>query len=75
VSKQNTGSGVWADTAYRSKKNQAFLAKGMFTSHIHSEKKPKKPVSEPTARANANDQGAARRSSTCSPGRSTAWAS
>lgn len=25
VSKDNTGSGVWADTAYRSKKNEAFL--------------------------------------------------
>lgn len=35
VSKGNTGSGVWADTDYRSKKNEAFLAKGMFTSHIH----------------------------------------
>jgi transposase, IS5 family len=35
VSKQNTASGVWADTAYRSKKNEAFLAKGMFISHIH----------------------------------------
>lgn len=31
VSSSNTGSGVWADTAYHSKKNEAFLAKGMFT--------------------------------------------
>jgi hypothetical protein len=31
----NTASGVWADTAYRSKKNEALLAKGMFTSNIH----------------------------------------
>lgn len=31
ISPDNTASGVWADTAYRSKKNEAFLAKGMFT--------------------------------------------
>lgn len=53
VSKQNTGSGVWADTAYRSKKNEGFLAKGMFTSHIHQKKPPKKLMPERTARANA----------------------
>jgi hypothetical protein len=35
ISKENTASGVWADTAYRSKKNEAFLARGMFTSNIH----------------------------------------
>ena len=34
ISKQNTGSGVWADTAYRSKKNEAFLERGMFKSNI-----------------------------------------
>lgn len=33
-SKGNTGSGVKADTAWRSNKNEAFLAQGMFTSHI-----------------------------------------
>src|SRR3546814_9868645 len=46
VSKDNTGSGVWADTAYRSKKNEAFLAKGMFTSHIHHKKQPRRPITE-----------------------------
>lgn len=30
ISTNNTGSGVWADTAYRSKKNEAFLERGMF---------------------------------------------
>lgn len=35
VSKGNTGSGVWADTAYRSSKNEAFLADGMFKSHTN----------------------------------------
>jgi transposase, IS5 family len=53
VTPKNTGSGVWADTAYRSKKNEAFLAKRMFTSHIHQKKPPKKPMPEHTARANA----------------------
>jgi hypothetical protein len=32
ISPHSTTSGVWADTACRSKKNEAFLAKGMFTS-------------------------------------------
>ena len=53
VSKNNTGSGVWADTAYRSKKNEAFLERGMFTSHVHQKKPPKKPMPEHIARANA----------------------
>ena len=53
VSKDNTGSGVWADTAYRSKKNEAFLAKGMFTSHINQRKPPRRPMPERIARANA----------------------
>jgi hypothetical protein len=46
ISKANTGSGVWADTAYRSKKNEAFLAGGMFTSHIHQRRKPRLPLPE-----------------------------
>src|SRR5690606_26643887 len=53
VSKDNTGAGVWADTACRSKKNEAFLAKGMFTSHIHQKKPPRRPMPERIARANA----------------------
>ncbi|EQB14565.1 transposase [Novosphingobium lindaniclasticum LE124] len=53
VSKDNTGSGVWADTAYRSKKNEAFFAKGMFTSHIHQKKPPRRPMPERIAKANA----------------------
>ncbi|MDE2570136.1 MAG: IS5 family transposase [Sphingomonadales bacterium] len=53
VSKDNTASGVWADTAYRSKKNEAFLERGMFASHIHQKKPPKKPMPEHIAKANA----------------------
>jgi len=52
ISKGNTGSGVWADTAYRLKKNEAFLAGGMFTSHIHQRRKPRRPMSERIAKAN-----------------------
>ncbi|KHS41664.1 MULTISPECIES: IS5 family transposase [Novosphingobium] len=52
VSKANTGSGVWADTAYRSKKNEAFLAAGMFKSHVHQKRKPRQPLPERIARAN-----------------------
>lgn len=31
----NTGSGVWADSAYRSKKNEAFVDRIGLVSHIH----------------------------------------
>jgi IS5 family transposase len=40
LDKTNTASGVWADTAYRSAVNEAFLARNGFVSHIHR-KKPK----------------------------------
>lgn len=53
ISPDNTASGVWADTAYRSKKNEAFLAKGMFTSNIHQRKPHRRPMPERIARANA----------------------
>lgn len=53
ISLDNTASGVWADTAYRSKKNEAFLAKGMFTSNIHQRKPHRRAMPERIARANA----------------------
>jgi hypothetical protein len=53
ISPDNTASGVWADTAYRSKKNEAFLAKGMFTSHIHQRRPHRRAMPERIARANA----------------------
>jgi hypothetical protein len=40
------------DTAYRSKKNEAFLAAGMFKSHIHQRRKPRRPMPERIAKAN-----------------------
>lgn len=49
---QRSGEGVWADTADRSKKNEVFLAGGMFTSHVHQKRKPRRPLPERIARAN-----------------------
>lgn len=53
ISTSNTGSGVWANTAYRSKKNEAFLERGMFKSHIHQRKPNRRAMPERIARANA----------------------
>lgn len=44
ISKENTASGAWADAAYRSKKNEAFLTRGMFTSNIHQKRLPRRPL-------------------------------
>lgn len=52
VSRGNTASGVWADTAYRSQKNEAFLAKGAFVSNIHQKRLPRRPLLERIARTN-----------------------
>lgn len=48
----NTGSTVWADTAYRSKKNETWLEKNGFGSDIHHKKPKGRPMSEATSRAN-----------------------
>ncbi len=48
----NTASGVWADTAYRSKKNEAWLARNSFVSHIHTKKPKGRPMSECASKAN-----------------------
>jgi len=48
----NTGSTVWADTAYRSKKNEAWLEKNGYVSDIHHKKPKGRPMSEATSRAN-----------------------
>jgi IS5 family transposase len=53
ISTSNTGSGVRADTAYRSKKNEAFLERGMFKSHIPQRKPHRRAMPERVARANA----------------------
>jgi transposase, IS5 family len=53
VCKDNTGSDVWADSAYRSQKNEKWLANNMLTSRIHRRRPAGKPMSRATARANA----------------------
>ena len=53
VSTDNTSSEVWADSAYRSKRNEKWLSDRMLTSRIHRRKPMGKPMSKATARANA----------------------
>ena len=53
LDRANTASGVWADTAYRSAKNEAHLAEAGFASRIHRRKPKGKPMPQRTARANA----------------------
>lgn len=53
VGKDNTASDVWADSAYRSKKNEKWLETNMLTSRIHRRKPANKPMPEAMARANA----------------------
>jgi IS5 family transposase len=48
----NTASGVWADTGYRSKKNEALLKDRMLESHIHRKKPRGRPMPINVARAN-----------------------
>jgi transposase, IS5 family len=53
VSRENTGSEVWADSAYRSQTNEKWLAAQMLTSRIHRRKPAGKPMPKHIARANA----------------------
>ena len=53
LDKTNTASAVWADTAYRSAKNEAFLRDSGFVSRIHRKKPKGKPMPERTRKANA----------------------
>jgi IS5 family transposase len=53
VSRDNTGSEVWADSAYRSQANEKWLAQRMLTSRIHRRKPGGKPMPRNIARANA----------------------
>lgn len=53
VSRENTSSDVWADSAYRSRWNEKWLADRMLTSRIHRRKPTGKPMPRATARANA----------------------
>jgi IS5 family transposase len=53
VTSDNTASDVWADTAYRSKANEAWLESKGRTSRIHRKKPKGRPMPEATRRANA----------------------
>ena len=53
VTGDNTASDVWADTAYRSQSNEAWLKRMGRVSRIHRKKPRGKPMPAHTARANA----------------------
>jgi transposase, IS5 family len=53
IDPNNTASDVWADSAYRSKANETFLAGIGKLSHIHRKKPRGKPMPVRTAKANA----------------------
>ncbi len=53
IDPSNTGSEVWADSAYRSAENEKFLAGIGKLSRIHRRKPKGKPMPRRTARANA----------------------
>ena len=53
VTTGNTSSEVWADSAYRSQKNETWLEGQMLTSRIHRRKPAGKPMPQATAQANA----------------------
>jgi transposase, IS5 family len=53
LDRTNTASDVWADTAYRSAKNEAMLARGGLVSRIHRKKPPGRPMPERMRIANA----------------------
>jgi transposase, IS5 family len=52
VTSDNTASDVWADTAYRSQANEAWLKRQSRVSGIHRRKPRGKPMPERTAKAN-----------------------
>lgn len=52
LDKTNTASDVWADTAYRSKANEQYLADNGMRSQIHRKKPKGKRMPERTAKAN-----------------------
>mgnify|MGYP006288101299 CR=1 FL=1 len=53
LDKTNTAASVWADTAYRSAANEAFMAKNGFVSRIHRKKPKGRTMPDAIRRANA----------------------
>ena len=52
LDKRNTASGVWADAAYRSAANEAFLVRNGFVCHIHRKKQKGRAMPEAIRRVN-----------------------
>ena len=52
LDKTNPASAVWADTAYRSAANEAFMEKNGFVSHVHRKKPKGRAMPEAIRRAN-----------------------
>ena len=53
LDRTNTGATVWADSAYRSRANEAFLEKHGFHSQVHHRKPRGRPMAPHTRRGNA----------------------
>ncbi len=53
VTRDNTASAVWADSAYRSKTNEEWLAARGLVSRIHRKKPPRRPMPDHIRRGNA----------------------
>ncbi|MBB1492706.1 transposase [Paracoccus sp. MC1854] len=53
IQRTNTARDVWADSAYRSAENEAWLTEHGMTSRIHRKKPRGRPMSKRTSRANA----------------------
>jgi transposase, IS5 family len=52
LGKTNTASSVWADTAYRSAANEAFMERNGFVSHVHRKRPKGRPMPEAIRCAN-----------------------
>jgi transposase, IS5 family len=53
LDRSNTASSVWADTAYRSKANEAFMEKQGFVSKVHRKKPHLRPMPRHIQKSNA----------------------
>ena len=54
LDRTNTGSAVWADSAYRSKANETFMARHGFRSQVHHRKPKGRPMAPHIRRGNAS---------------------
>jgi len=72
LDKTNTAGGVWADTGYRSQKNEKFIARNGFASHVHRKKSKGKPCRKRCAEPTTPNRRSAPVSNTSSPNRKIA---